>query len=276
MEGFIVYNDDLLNVYQNSQFYIEHWTDILEELKLGIQAIDDMTDFQGEAAESIKDYMNTVHIEQIIPALETMLQSYHDMLVLYVNNFHENVDDYEHFYICESVVKQANEDYRNLWTRVDDCNSMLSDKIAQISDWLEEGISAPDLSPAQSKTSRLSYRLSHTVDTVWRIDGKDSKANLSVIGDSISAADTMLDEILENSNRAKDPYIVSSVDGLGTNVFQHMNHSVYVVKKFEEQNKGMIASAEARTESQVQLVEGQKLQEERAFQDLLLSTSAYF
>lgn len=130
--GFHAKKDDLRNVKYITRNQIGTWEGKLRNAEAIMQKIQDLDSFTGQAAESVKCYLQEVH-GLLLAGIRNTMQNYAAVITLYVDGY-EEIDGHLHAILKEDILEGARSDYQNSRSCLDDAHRQLQNTINSIMD----------------------------------------------------------------------------------------------------------------------------------------------
>ena len=178
--------NELNNLVAVANASIGEWLQDIENICTKLHTLNMTDTIEGQTADSIKAYINEVHLSSLIPTIKTMLGTYQANLALYEYRYAQ-IDSDIHKHLNEETMTNAMQYYDS--DMVSGFSDYMSGLLSSVSELIT--IDNPSVSSILQAQSRIKYRISNTLSKACELESSTKYIeiyNIQTLTESISRA----------------------------------------------------------------------------------------
>lgn len=257
--GLELKGDELNLLVLTASSALSAWFDELESLRSNFEAFTESDSIKGQAADSMKTYIDEVHISCLLPLIENLLNDFSSKLSVYDYKYSE-IDGDCHKHLNEDAIGSAKEDYRSDGIR--DCEDEFGQVLGSISDIVE--ISNPDPDDIGNDCARIRFRLEKLGNEIVQHENETRSSGTAPLEELISSVSELVRSAVSRPSSTLTSYQTGDLIQLSglEEAYENTLSSV----SYNENNSGTIEAArqyESNMMEQLQEEEAAREQENR-------------
>lgn len=231
--GYVYNYTDLRSIMINSSQSISTWENDITNMILSMNEIVNDESFTGHGAESIKNYIQEIHINTLSLALQA-INEYKAKVLLFVDGLYQFDEDI-YARISEDFINDIIEKQELTYTELTDANEIFRSETANVSDIVD--VSMPAFYPISSNVEYVQNGLKEFRDNLGEYDVQWMKNELSEMAEYISNAKNVIEQIHgaeRGSMMVYEAGWVGKLEGYNELIEEYYKSNEYICNHIEE------------------------------------------
>lgn len=235
--GFYVRIDDLRGISETTGSKINQWKSSLDAVQKKVDNIINMDSFQGDAADSIKNYYKEVYA-LLMSAVEVVFSDFTTKYLLYYNGYYQ-IDSDIHAKLHEDSMDQAIKDYQYGINEVCSAQSSLQSTLNSIADIFNPGM--PSVSWLNNYQTRAKITISNKKSDVISYENSILSSELKALRTLIENTQKVIRSYQSDGRSISTKY--TSGDYLKNQSLKDLAASIQECVNYQEINKQKLEEA---------------------------------
>ena len=187
------------------------WFGSLESISNAIQTLSGSSNIQGQAADNVKSYLNTVH-SSIIAAFGSIMSAHAQNYLLYKREYQSDIDSALHARILQDEILRIQENVQKNKDSTQDVDITIKNAIADISDIIHLGF--PGSGVVEGIEEDIIKDITELDNNIVAVENRHYRSDFTETTQLLDALEQLLHQQLGTQRHYKSNF---SIDSLGSN-----------------------------------------------------------